>query len=72
MVFFYIYYDNSEPFTDQNISQTNKDILFFNAYSGDNKRQSRKLAFKKIMDKFVNTEDLDIQIKGDDFIIKKK
>lgn len=61
--------DNVIPYF---ISQTNKDILFFNAYSGDNKGQSRKLAFKKIIDKFVNTEDLDIQIKGDDFIIKKK
>lgn len=50
---------------------SSKNILYFNAYSGDGEGETRKKVFEKIINKFVNKDKLNIEIRNQDFIIKK-
>lgn len=52
-------------------TQQDKNILFFNAYSGDDHTTTRKVVFQKILQKFINTDDFEISIKDNDFLIYK-
>jgi len=52
-------------------TQTDKNILFFLAYSGDQSGSARKAVFSKILQKFVNTNDFEISVKNDEFLIYK-
>ena len=51
---------------------SSKNILYFNAYSGDGGGETRKKVFEKIINKFVDKNKLNIEIRNQDFVIKKK
>jgi hypothetical protein len=52
--------------------ESNKLKLYFHAYNGDGSGSTRQKIFKKIIDKFLNTDKFNIVIKSEDFIITKK
>lgn len=52
--------------------KSKKDTLYFNAYSSDNSGEMRKKVFNKLIDKFVNKSQFNIEIENNDFIITKK
>lgn len=47
-------------------------ILYFKAYENDKKGNTRKKVFNKIIDKFVDKNKFNIEIKDNNFIIKYK
>ena len=52
--------------------KSEKDELYFNAYSSDGGGETRKKVFNKLIDKFVDESIFNIKIDGNDFIITKK
>ena len=47
-------------------------ILYFKAYSNDSYGNLRMKVFSKIVDKFVNKEQFDIEKRTNEFVIRKK
>ena len=60
--------DNIIPY----FKQSDKRILYFNSYSGDGSGESRKKLFTKLLDKYLPKNDMNIEIRNEDFIITKK
>jgi hypothetical protein len=50
---------------------SSKNILYFNAHSGDGGGETRKKVFEKMINKFIDKNKLNVEIKNQDFIIKK-
>jgi hypothetical protein len=53
-------------------STSDKTKLYFNAYTGDGAGTMRKNLFKRIIDKFMDKNVFNIEIRNQDFIITKK
>jgi hypothetical protein len=47
-------------------------VLYFNPYNGDGGGETRKKVFERIINKFMNKNEIDIEIEGEEFIITKK
>jgi hypothetical protein len=54
------------------ILTSDKNKLYFNAYTGDGAGTMRKNLFKRIIDKFMDKNIFNIEIRNQDFIITKK
>jgi len=47
-------------------------VLYFNPYNGDGGGETRKKVFERIINKFMDKNKFDIEIDGEEFIIKNK